>query len=54
MKKTICGTKIDREGFLIAQGRRIQPVSLAYKDYTLLFCENACKKEFLNAEDKEK
>ena len=57
MVKTVCGTVIDEEGMLVTAsnkaGEPVKAVVLHFKDQKLYFCEESCKEEFLNAQDKD-
>ncbi|MFX0121741.1 MAG: hypothetical protein ACFFB2_19890 [Promethearchaeota archaeon] len=56
MVKTVCGSDIDYKGFLVVESdkpeQKKKPVVLQYSKQRLYFCEESCKKEFLNASDK--
>ncbi|MHA2281986.1 MAG: hypothetical protein ACXAC5_14180 [Promethearchaeota archaeon] len=57
LPKTICGTDIDEKGFLITISNKVdelvKPVVVIFKDKELYFCEESCKEDFLNSQEKE-
>jgi YHS domain-containing protein len=55
LKKTVCGTEINKDGYLILKNGTTseKAVNITYMDKTLFFCEEICKTEFIEAKDKE-
>ncbi len=57
MAKTVCGVDVDKEGFLVTVSdnteQKSKPAVISYNNQQIYFCEESCKKEFLNAPDKE-
>lgn len=54
-KHTVCGTMINKDGFLVSTKgiTNEKAVQHEFKNNLIFFCEEICKVEFMEAENKE-